>query len=411
MSKIRIKNFGPINQGLIAGDGFIDITKITMFIGDQGSGKSSVAKLISAFSWLEKALHREEFSVQYIRQYNRFKNQICKYHNIVEYFREDTILEYKGDLYFFRYIDNKLEVDKVDKAQHFVTPQIMYIPSERNFLSVIENAEKIRRLPSSLQTFFEEYNFARKESTSMKLPIGELKFHFDRQNKITSIIMGNGKKLRLSQAASGFQSYIPLYLVTKYLSERNTADNNATRINELSLDTRLRIQERLTVKAIKPVTDIADSNAFKEYKANLEQLLKPFFNNCFINIVEEPEQNLYPQSQQILLYELMRYANKPNNKLVITTHSPYMVNALSVAAKAYQVSKTKKGQASLDKIAKIVPLESLISPDDMQVYQLQNNGDIEILNKYDGILSDNNFLNQFLRSTNYAFSELLEIEE
>ena len=37
-------NSGPI-KGLAGGDGFIDIRKVTVFIGDQGSGKSrSVAK-------------------------------------------------------------------------------------------------------------------------------------------------------------------------------------------------------------------------------------------------------------------------------------------------------------------------------------------------------------------------------
>ena len=53
MTKIRIKNFGPIKQGCPDDDGWIDIKKVSVFIGNQGSGKSCVAKLISTFTWIE----------------------------------------------------------------------------------------------------------------------------------------------------------------------------------------------------------------------------------------------------------------------------------------------------------------------------------------------------------------------
>ena len=47
MSKIRIKNFGPIKEGYQENDGWLDVKKVTVFIGNQGSGKSTVAKLVS----------------------------------------------------------------------------------------------------------------------------------------------------------------------------------------------------------------------------------------------------------------------------------------------------------------------------------------------------------------------------
>ena len=52
MGKIKIKNFGPIKEGYQDNDGWIDIKKVTVFIGNQGSGKSTVAKLISTFVWI-----------------------------------------------------------------------------------------------------------------------------------------------------------------------------------------------------------------------------------------------------------------------------------------------------------------------------------------------------------------------
>jgi predicted ATPase len=44
MSRIKIKNFGPIIDGNQTNDGWIDIKKVTLFIGNQGSGKSTDCK-------------------------------------------------------------------------------------------------------------------------------------------------------------------------------------------------------------------------------------------------------------------------------------------------------------------------------------------------------------------------------
>lgn len=41
-------------EGFDSEDGFIDFSKLALFIDDQGAGKSTVAKLFSLCSWLEK---------------------------------------------------------------------------------------------------------------------------------------------------------------------------------------------------------------------------------------------------------------------------------------------------------------------------------------------------------------------
>ena len=86
MSKIRIKNFGPIKQGYQEEDGWMDVKKVTVFIGNQGSGKSTVAKLISTFSWIEKALTRGDYDIKWFIEKNKFRNAYCSYHRIENYF-------------------------------------------------------------------------------------------------------------------------------------------------------------------------------------------------------------------------------------------------------------------------------------------------------------------------------------
>ncbi|MFM7576658.1 MAG: ATP-binding protein, partial [Microcystaceae cyanobacterium] len=81
MSQIKVKNFGPIGSGFVENDGFLDIRKITVFIGNQGTGKSSIAKLLSTFSWLEKTLYIGNLEEKDVTNYDRFVSKYCGYHN------------------------------------------------------------------------------------------------------------------------------------------------------------------------------------------------------------------------------------------------------------------------------------------------------------------------------------------
>ncbi|MCP6711396.1 ATP-binding protein, partial [Klebsiella pneumoniae] len=61
-------------------------------------------------------------------------------------------------------------------------------------------------------------------------------------------------------------------------------------------------------------------------------LSRRFNKSAFINIVEEPEQNLFPSSQWEMLKSLLEFNRQgKSNRLVLTTHSPYIVSYLSLA--------------------------------------------------------------------------------
>ena len=95
MSQIKIKNFGPIKSGFDKNNGFMDIRKVTTLIGNQGTGKSSVAKLFSTLSWLEKSLYREELTEKQITEANNFQNKYCAYQGLSNYFLKQTEISYK----------------------------------------------------------------------------------------------------------------------------------------------------------------------------------------------------------------------------------------------------------------------------------------------------------------------------
>ena len=49
MVKLKIQNFGPIKSGFSQNNGFMEIMPVTVVIGNQATGKSTVAKLYSLF--------------------------------------------------------------------------------------------------------------------------------------------------------------------------------------------------------------------------------------------------------------------------------------------------------------------------------------------------------------------------
>jgi len=61
-------------------------------------------------------------------------------------------------------------------------------------------------------------------------------------------------------------------------------------------------------------------------------------------IIDEPEINLHPENQIKLLDILMKFANRNNNKVVITTHSTLMTDIVNNHIRIGQLQTTKKGK-------------------------------------------------------------------
>ncbi|MFM2065064.1 MAG: hypothetical protein RLZZ507_4735 [Cyanobacteriota bacterium] len=409
MSQIKVKNFGPIKSGFVENEGFIDLRKITVFIGNQGTGKSSIAKLISTLSWLEKQLYRGNLEIKYVTSRNRFVNTYCNYQNLKNYFLSETEIEYRGNAYSINYANGKLNISPNNNFKKYSLPKIMYVPAERNFFSVVKRAEKIKGLPQSLFAFFEELERSQQElSGSLTLPVGDVKLEFDKINSSLNIL-GHDYKLNISEASSGFQSFIPLFVVSRNIA-LSISENQDSYQNELSGEE----QKRLKIEIERILTNENLSEELK--KAALEVLSSKYKNECFLNIVEEIEQNLFPQSQKDILYKLLEFTNiTEGNILILTTHSPYIIDYLTLAIKANQILQNIEGLPNTDllksQLGNIVPLTSCVFAEDSIVYELTEKGEINKLSTYEGLPSDENYLNISLAETNKLFNDLLEIEE
>jgi predicted ATPase len=403
MNKIKIINFGPVK------DGWLDINKVTVFVGNQGSGKSTVAKLISVFTKIEKSLVRGDFEKKWFEAKNRLVSYYLPYHRLEDYLTDDSEIDYIGNKFSISYKNKELSVSEIQNSKYSL-PKIMYVPAERNLLTYIKGAEELKLSSEALQEFSTEYYNAMQEmnGNAILLPINDTEIRYDKRSD-ELYLKSNDFRIKLRVASSGFQSFVPLYLVSEFLanSVKKQSGNKAT----MSSEETKKFQKGLrTIWDNEHLTDIQKRQAISE-------LASAFNKTAFINIVEEPEQNLFPTSQWKMLQSLLEFNNmNEGNRLILTTHSPYLINYLTIAIKAKQVfdnlSQDKKETLSTS-ISNIITLNSCVSATDVSIYEIEEKtGAIKSLPKYNDLIpSDDNFLNNQLADTNNLFAQLQEIEE
>lgn len=101
---------------------------------------------------------------------------------------------------------------------------------------------------------------------------------------------------------------------------------------------------------------------------------------------------------------------------MLTTHSLYLLGYLSISIEAYNLLQKvellpeQEKQEWIDKIKKIIPIEAALDPSIINIYQLNSNGSIEILEGYEGMVPDENDLNEAMEVSNEDFIDLIELE-
>lgn len=354
--RIIVRSFGPVKD--------IDVTfrKVTLFVGDQGTGKSCMAKLFSMFKWTEKVLSQKKYKLSYFEQYNRFKTKLCAYHRIDSFIHPDTYIRFEGLLYDFVYENGNFHVyDKAVETDGL--PKIMYVPAERSIVSVAENKTKLlKELPDSSETFSDEFVNAKKFFQSgYALPFEGLRFEYDALND-ASWIYGDGYKVRLVNASSGIQSSLPMSIVSEYLSKK-IDEREETKLSKEEKD-------KLEKRVAEIMQNEDYTNSVKDMMIRQLSLANRY--DQFINIVEEPELNLFPSSQMQVLFSLVDNATSSDkNMLVLTTHSPYslaIVNTMIMGGKAY----ANADDSMQNEIAQVLPTRYHIGKNDIAAYRLSS---------------------------------------
>lgn len=423
---IEIKSVGPIK------DVKIFLNKINLFIGPQSSGKSTIAKVISFCYWLEKNALTNQ-GIQHISKIF-FETKFILFHKIFSYFSEDSYLKYEGEAIRFEYTPESFNIEKTENFGQLKVGKIAYIPSERNIISL----PGISSLPlpeNNIRSFlFDWLNIHNKYTEENAVPLFDpkMKYYFQESSNKDIIVLENNKEISLDEASSGVQSVVPLYVYLYYYTKW-IYDNE----EDISFEKKERIEKALIKRFMDETTvhlglknNFTDETYDKFYKADFakevrdtlinriyndsdkllsevrDNISRPHFSNI---IIEEPEQNLFPQTQVTLMYDILKNINKDRDSLVITTHSPYILYALNNCMLGWIVKENVPEEDEECMAQK----DSWINPENVSVWEIKDGKFTPYMDSENGTIQDknglirNNYFDRIMKNVMADFNSLI----
>ena len=403
--RLVIKNFGPIKSI------DLELGKMTILIGEQATGKSTIAKVLAVCRYFSYITNNEfvsnpvsnsfrqglvSWGIDGFIEINSYIHYECidyeleiknKTEKVAISYNGDNTLNYeefdifspnltpksnnfrvllsnlesalldikekesdKGALdYFFLKIPSDFYQNQVSK----VMKNPFYIPTERGLQSIFSlGKSSIQNISDSLFNQFAKMDmFARgfKNETEIK-PLNILYKNVNGQGFIK-----NERQTEFSglyNGASGYQSIIPLVLAIKYYSENHRKK-------------------------------------------------KTF-------IVEEPELNLFPKAQKKLMEFFVENINNHGHSFLLPTHSPYILSTLGNLIYAHKIGNLDNRKFSSD-VNKNIPEKYWIDISDLSVYYLDN-GQAKNLINIEECLINLDDLDSVSEIVNKEFDELLNLE-
>lgn len=406
MSTITIKNIGPIKEVVE-----ISLNRINVFMGPQSSGKSTIAIIISFCTWVEKDVATSQSLSEYQENITYFRERLESFHKIKGYFNSDSYIHYKSEVVEIVWENEECSISWVDKYA-YQRSKIAYIPSERNMV-ILPEARKSEFGNTNIRSFLFDWFEARKkysdENNLSVLNLGVNYYYIEGSEE--DHIRGNNNDaeydILLSNASSGLQSITPLIVMIEYLTKWIYDEDNIS----FEQDERKQRVNRILVveKVLKPYYDKDDLpiedlqklvKSFNERLHEKEEKAVEYFddyktisNGLFKTtnsqfIIEEPEQNLFPETQRDLMYYLLQQClNKKGNRLTLTTHSPYVLYALNNCMMAGLVSDKMES----NELRKLKCNKSKINPSDVSIYEIREGVVRGTIQGEDGLISDNYF--------------------
>ena len=432
MRKLIIHNVGPIRNV------DINLNRVNVFIGPQSSGKSTIAKIVSSCSWVEKevATMMDENAVA---DANAFLSLMVDFHKMINYFDEESEVLFETDVIRVSLKGRQKSIQLKDQKA-YRREKICYIPSERNSVTLPE-LQGFEFGQTNLRSFLFDWFNAREsygeDNKTDILDLGVRYFYDPSEIKYKDQIEHiNGKTYRipLGSASSGLQSVIPLQIMIQYYSNQyfdlfaeKTSYDSEVKLRKIrqQLTEAIVLQKMFPdeyntanrgelIKKVNGLLHKADAKAvsvLRDFQSEMERLTVPERTSF---IIEEPEQNLFPQTQMDLLFNIIsEIKNERNHKLLMTTHSPYVLYALNNCLMAYLVKENLEENVKTE----IDCVKYALNPKEVSVWSLKDGCVRNEKDEINGTIQDErglirkNYFNEVMRQVMGDFNKLLEYDD
>ena len=465
MQKIIIKNFGPVK------DAEIEIKKVLILIGEQASGKSTIAKLIYFFKTLKEDVFVTILESSKLNDFD-IKNDLAMLikqkfiifwglrqidYEIVFYYSVEDNKYIKISANENNHLDIQLSKDFLDSElivsfnrdksafQENQKLSTTFPPIKRNkdidsfeifnldskliprqridtFLNKIFKNEQEeflfiiagRNVTVNYSDLFEKYLFAdiqnrlyrsNKDSFDMK---GDDPLVFDFIKRVSSI-------KSISRKFGFFSEFIENYVEKD--QDKEQFKKVVVRSDKM-LKGKYRIDndgEKIILNNNEIIYLQNASSGQQEVIRIIQDIFMTFIEKTkVLRIIEEPEAHLFPVAQQQLVELLALMVNyQPENQLIITTHSPYILSVFSNLLFASRV--VEKNPAAEAEVQEIIDKDCWLNPQEFSAYSLGNHSFSEEMQYCESIFDDKmgnikqNYLDTVSEILGAEFSQLYSI--
>lgn len=314
---LKIENFGPIDEVILD-----DIRPLTVFIGESGSGKSTIMKVLSLFRWMYKRANLRSYlqhaGIKKTRIGFKIQN-LMKTSGIAEYLKQDSVIVYKRGDYEIKMVNKSVNIRFTIAPKDLCLDKVCFISDKRSMISDFLDNKMERRIANYyLQDTMD--NFMEACESIKVLPLDYLDVKFKVEKPKTAPMryrIQNGNEdfsIDMKNASSGMQTVTPLSMIVEYFASCFDSENS------------------MNASLFKFMTDTDNLKQFRS-EMNVGEIKD---RNVHI-FVEEPELSLYPESQKSLMDFLVdrcfNHSRDYHMTLMIATHSPYIVNYLNLLIK------------------------------------------------------------------------------
>lgn len=403
MQKIIIKNFGAIKEAEI------DIPKTLVLIGEQASGKSTIAKLIYFFQTL-----KEDYLRWLIVDHAEKDFLLTVKYKFIDLFESD--IELGLDLKFYPDFlisqpdgyPNCVQIFNTEKGQLEIKFPSKFIDSRHInlFKGNFDSLKKIEEIEPVITKAEDRLLIEKLREDSTRALKSMANFHFNiKYDNAAYLIAGRSATVNFGDLYEKYifrelkdRKNIDDLLISQFIEHisrikalyknRGGRFENILRNEEktpISLKAEHKVAEilkgkyinngggeRLELKIGKSVSLNQSSSGQQEAIRILQDIFLVIAQNtAALRVIEEPEAHLFPiaQKQMIELLALMVNQNKENS-LIVTTHSPYILSTFNNLLFASRVIE-KNPNAESD-VAEIVDIDFRLKAADFAAYTLRN---------------------------------------
>ena len=336
---IFIKHFGPLKEVEID-----DIKPLTVFIGKSAGGKSIIMKVIVLMRYIYKMVNIRSYlkNAKITRSPFKLRFNSLLHDGLKGMITAQTEIYYtveiNGNKYTLKYTNRGLQSDINIPDKDLIFFKEAYVSGMRSLIPIWASkavSVKGENLGFFFHETFNDFNDATDVIKEQKLEYLNLKMKVRKSGnrpKLFTIesLQNDAVPIELRYASSGIQTSAPLVAIVHYFAQEFSFKDAFQRsvLNYL-------------------------------YKQDLLTKFTPGINRNklgkYVHIhIEEVELSLAPEDQRAFMSNLVEevfHKNKKDRKLglMVSTHSPYIVNHLNVLLRAGYFEKARENYPFLEK--------------------------------------------------------------